>query len=181
MDMKKGICCFFGFVFIFAFLVIMFTGSAKAEVNVNINIGPPVLVSEPSEVVYVPRMGFYYVPGISYDVFFYNGYWWSPRGDRWYRAGQYNGSWVIVQRNYVPGLLFKVPKNYRSVYKNERPINYGQFKKQYRGNEGGQPKNMGGQLRNMGEQSRNIGGKPKNMGGQQKNMGGKNQGRGGKH
>ena len=127
--MKKSL-----FVLIFAFLVIGFAGTSQAEINVNINIGPPpIVVAEPPAVVMMPRMGIYFVPGISFDVFFYNGYWWSPRGDRWYRASQYNGPWGIVQRSYVPGPLFRVPKNYRSVYKNERPINYGQWKKQYQG------------------------------------------------
>ena len=164
--MKKGL------VLIFAFLVIGFAGTARAEVNVNINVGPPVFVSEPPEVVYVPSMGFYFVPGISYDVFFYNGYWWSPRGDRWYRAGRYNGSWVIVQRSYVPPLFFKMPKNYRAVYKNEHRINYGQWKKN-NWRPIAQPKNIDRQPRDMG-------GQPRNMGGQHKMQGGNKQGRGGK-
>ena len=132
--MKKSL-----YVLIFAFLVIGSAGTAQAEINVNINIGPPpIVVSEPPAVVMMPRMGIYFVPGVSFDVFFYNGYWWSPRGDRWYRASQYNGPWGVVQRNYVPGQLFKVPKNYRVVYKNERPINYKQWKNNY-----GQPKKQG--------------------------------------
>jgi hypothetical protein len=77
--------------------------------------------------------GVYFVPGVNYDVFFYNGYWWSPRGARWYRAKQYKGPWGVVQINHVPRNLFKVPKNYREVYKKQKPINYGQWKKQSKG------------------------------------------------
>ncbi|MCX5748759.1 MAG: hypothetical protein NTZ10_00725 [Candidatus Saganbacteria bacterium] len=133
--MKKSLCGLFGFVLVFAFMVIGSMGTVQAEVNVNINIGPPpIVVSEPPQVVMMPQYGIYFVPGISYDVFFYNGYWWSPRGNSWYRARQYNGPWGVVQRNYVPGYLFKVPKNYREVYKKERPINYGQWKKQSQNN-----------------------------------------------
>lgn len=119
-------------------LAVLFTGfanTAQAEVNVSINFGPPpIVVSAPPEVVMMPGMGVYFVPGISYDVFFYNGYWWSPRGDRWYRSSQYKGPWGVVQRSYVPGNLIRVPKNYRSVYKKERPIKYGEWKGQGRGN-----------------------------------------------
>lgn len=128
--MNKSIYSLFGFVLISSFLIIGSTGAAQAELNVNINIGPPpITVSEPPHVVMIPKFGVYFVPGVSYDVFFYNGYWWSPRGDRWYKARQYKGPWGVVQRKHVPGNLFKVPKNYREVYKKEKPINYGQWKK----------------------------------------------------
>ncbi|OGC04725.1 hypothetical protein A2276_01970 [candidate division WOR-1 bacterium RIFOXYA12_FULL_43_27] len=126
--MKKFFCCLFGFVLIFA----ASAGIAKAELNVNINLGPPpIVVSEPPHVVMIPRTGIYYVPNVSYDVFFYNGFWWSPRGDRWYRSSQYKGPWGAVERAYVPAHLFKVPKNYRVVYKKEKFISYGQWKKHH--------------------------------------------------
>ncbi|MFA4858056.1 MAG: hypothetical protein WC901_05665 [Candidatus Margulisiibacteriota bacterium] len=130
--MKNSLYGLFGVAFIFVVLGLVFAGGAQAEVNVNINIGPPpIVVAEPPEVVMIPQTEIYFVPGISFDVFFCNGYWWSPRGDRWYRAKAYNGSWVVVSRNYVPAHLFKVPKNYRVVYQKERHINYGQWKKQH--------------------------------------------------
>ena len=172
--MKKSYYGCLGFVLIFSFLIIGAAGMARAEVNVNINIGPPVFVSEPSEVVYVPSLGFYFVPGGTYDVFFYNGYWWSRRSDRWFRASQYRGPWGVVSS--VPGNLRGLRSDYRVVYaKTGSRINYGQWKKNnWRPVE--QPKKMGGQPKNMGEQH-------KNMGGDSKKTGGKNQGRGrgGKH
>lgn len=123
--MKKIFCCLF---LIFA----VYAGIAQAELNVNINLGPPpIVVSEPPHIVMIPQTGIYYVPNVSYDVFFYNGFWWSPRGDRWYRASQYKGPWGAVEHAYVPAHLLKVPKNYRVVYKKEKFINYGQWKKQH--------------------------------------------------
>ena len=80
----------------------------------------------------MPQMGIYYVPSVNFDLFFYNGYWWSPRGNRWYRAREYNGPWGVVRRKAVPASLFKVPKNYREVYKQEQHINYKQWKAQPR-------------------------------------------------
>lgn len=109
---------------------------ALAEVSVNINIGPPpIVVPEPPEVVLVPRTGIYFVPGLTFDVFFYNGYWWSPRGDRWYRARAYNGPWTIIDRRYVPRPVVRVPGDYRSRFERERHIPYGQWKKE-RGHRG---------------------------------------------
>jgi hypothetical protein len=154
VDEKEAMCVKKGLVLVFAFLVIGFAGTALAEINVSINIGPPVFVSEPPEVVYVPQMGFYFVPGGTYDVFFYNGFWWSRRGDHWWSARQYRGPWGVA--GSVPGNLRGLRNDYRSVYgKTGKRINYGQWKNN-----------------NM---------RPINVGGQQKTQGGKNKGRGDKH
>ena len=104
---------------------------AVAELNVNINFGPPpVIVAEPPAVVMIPRSQVYFVPDPQIDIFFHAGYWWSPRGDRWYRARAYDGPWVIVERRYVPAPVYRVPKDYRVVYEREKHIPYGQWKKQ---------------------------------------------------
>ena len=109
------------------------TREASAEMQVNINLGPPpIVVAEPPEVVLVPRSQVYFVPHPEIDVFFYNGYWWSPRGNRWYRARAYNGPWGVVARRYVPGPVVRVPRDYRVVYERERRIPYGQWKKQHK-------------------------------------------------
>jgi hypothetical protein len=130
---------------------------ASAEVNVNVNLGPPpVVVSEPPEVVLVPGSSVYFVPSVNYDLFYYNGFWWSPRGDRWYRAREYNGPWRGVSRRIVPPPLVRVPRDYRRVYVRERHIPYGQWKKERgdhgRGRHGGWQEHGGrGEGRGQGE------------------------------
>lgn len=107
-------------------------GSAQAEVNVNINIGPPpVVVAEPAEVVLIPQIGVYFVPDSEPDLFFYAGFWWSPRGGGWYRSRAYNGPWVVVERRVVPAQVIRVPKNYRVRYVKEKHVPYGQWKKSH--------------------------------------------------
>lgn len=102
---------------------------ASAEVSVSINIGPPpIVVAEPPEVVLIPRTQVYFVPG-GIDIFFYGGYWWSPRGDRWYRSKAYNGPWGVVNRRNVPAGVRGVPKDFRGRYEREPRIPYGQWKK----------------------------------------------------
>jgi hypothetical protein len=116
-----------------ALLVCGSPGSAAAGVNVGINVNlgpPPIVVAEPPEVVLVPRSQVYFVPGLEFDVFFHNGYWWSPRGDRWYRSKAYNGPWRIIDRRHVPGAVVRVPHDYRRTYVKERRIPYGQWKKE---------------------------------------------------
>jgi hypothetical protein len=106
--------------------------TARAEVNVNINLGPPpIVVAEPPAVVMVPQSRVYFVPDPHVDVFFFEGYWWSPRGPSWYRARAYNGPWSVVERSRVPRAVVYVPLDYRARYDRERHIPYGQWKKNH--------------------------------------------------
>jgi len=102
---------------------------AVADVRVNLNLGPPpIAVAQPPEVVLVPGSQVYFVPDVDYDVFYYNGYWWSPRGDRWYRARGYDGPWRVVGRRYIPAPVYRVPRDYRRMYYRERHVPYGEWR-----------------------------------------------------
>ena len=107
-----------------------FSGSARAEVSVSINLGPPpIVVAAPPEVVMIPGSQIHFVPDPKIDVFFFGGYWWSPRGERWYRARAYNGPWGVIERHRVPRAVIYVPRDYRARYQRERPVPYRQWKK----------------------------------------------------
>ena len=112
-----------------ALLTLLIAAPAAAEVSLSINIGPPIVVAPPAAMVMVPGTGVYFAPGLDVDIFFYGGYWWSPRGDRWYRATGYDGPWRMVRRSSVPRVVYRVPRDYRHVYAGERHIPYGQWKK----------------------------------------------------
>jgi len=130
--MKKRIYGMLGlFVLLGAMMPLGETNEVVAQVQVDINIGPPpIVVAAPPAVVMVPRSKVYFVPDPYVDVFFYNGYWWSPRGNRWYRSRAYKGPWGVVDQRYVPGPVHRVPRDYRTVYEKEKHIPYGQWKKQ---------------------------------------------------
>lgn len=106
---------------------------ASAEVNVSINIGPPpIVVAAPPALVMVPNSEIFFVPDPKIDVFFFNGFWWSSRGSEWYRSTEYKGPWKIINKRHVPASVFHVPKNYRHLYKKEKHIPYGQWKKKWK-------------------------------------------------
>lgn len=129
--MRKNVFGVIGVVIILGALFV-FGGmkEAGAQVQVNINLGPPpVMVAEPPEMVPVPGSRVYFVPEPEIDIFYYNGYWWSPRGPQWYRSRAYNGPWAIVEQRHIPVPVYKVPKDYRVVYAKEKHIPYGQWKK----------------------------------------------------
>jgi hypothetical protein len=112
--------------------VVGFSPPARAEVSVSINLGPPpIVVAEPPGLVLVPQSQVYFVPDPQIDVFFYGGYWWSPRGERWYRARAYNGPWGVIERHRVPRAVVYMPRDYRTRYVRERHVPYGQWKKEH--------------------------------------------------
>ncbi|RPJ15601.1 MAG: hypothetical protein EHM30_08410 [Desulfobacteraceae bacterium] len=96
---------------------------AKAGPHISINIPlpppPPFLFPSPPEVIVVPRSQVVIAPHPEVDIFFYDDYWWSPRGDRWFRSRHYNGPWHIISLHYVPAHIRGVPRDYRTVYERE--------------------------------------------------------------
>jgi hypothetical protein len=128
--MRKNVYGVLGLVILLGALCVLgWTKVASAAVQVNINLGPPpIRVAEPPEMVMIPGIQVYFVPGLEFDVFFYNGYWWSPRGNRWYRSRDYNGPWKTISRFRVPSPVSRVPKDYRSRYEKQQHIPYGQWK-----------------------------------------------------
>ncbi len=106
---------------------------ALSGVNVNLNIGPPaVVVAEPPEMVVVPQSMVYFAPGVSVELLFFDGYWWTPKEGRWFRATAYNGPWTVVGPRHVPAELVHLPPGYRARYGHGEHIPYGQLKKHHR-------------------------------------------------
>src|SRR5512135_879809 len=113
-----------------AFAALLFAAlaaPAAAGVNVNVNIGPPaVVVSEPPELVVVPQSMVYFAPGVSVELLFYDGYWWTPKEGHWFRSRAYNGPWASVGPRYVPAEIVRLPRDYRTVYVHGEHVPYGQ-------------------------------------------------------
>ncbi len=125
-------------LFAFPILAAVLASGAPASahsdfgVNLNINLGPPpVYAAPPSELVLIPGTGIYFVPGVSADIFFYDGYWWSPRGPRWYRGYSPRGPWYAIGPRVVPGPLYRVPRDYRVVYGREERIPYRRWEREH--------------------------------------------------
>ncbi|RJQ23242.1 MAG: hypothetical protein C4560_00790 [Nitrospiraceae bacterium] len=107
----------------------------NADVSVDIHIGPPpvYVVPAPPEVVVIPGTYAYFIPGITVDIIFYQGYWYRPYNEYWYRAGHYNGPWKYIVRQSVPVAILNLPPDYRHVPPGHQRIPYGQLKKNWRG------------------------------------------------
>ncbi len=117
-----------------AALVTMFAAApAISGVNVNLNIGPPaVVVAEPPEMVVVPESMVYFAPGVSVELLFYEGYWWTPKEGRWFRSRAHNGPWTVVGPRGVPAEIVHLPRDYRTVYVRGEHVPYGQLNRHWR-------------------------------------------------
>ena len=84
--------------------------SADAEVHFGINIGINVPVYP--DLVRVPGYPVYYNPYGNENYFFYDGQYWVYEQDNWYSSNWYNGPWDLVEPEYVPLYMLRVPVRY---------------------------------------------------------------------
>jgi hypothetical protein len=104
----------------------------RSEVSVNINIGPPaIVVAEPPEMIPIPRSMVYFAPGVSVDLFFFEGYWWTRNDGRWFRSRGYRGPWKVIGPRGVPVEIVRVPHDYRTVYIREHRVPHGHLKRHW--------------------------------------------------
>lgn len=119
-------------LFISLLLIQPYTASAEVNVNVNIGIPPVFTMTEPPEVVVIPGTYAYVVPDISVDIIFYRGYWYRPHEDRWFISHSYNGPWVYIVREKMPGVILNLPPNYRNIPPGNARITYRQLEKNWK-------------------------------------------------
>ena len=89
---------------------------AAAQVSVNVNVGPPpVIFSAPPRVVVIPQSPVAYAPDTSYNVFFYDGRYWSFHDGAWFLASTHRGPWAFVPVAQVPRPVIAVPVRYYKI------------------------------------------------------------------
>lgn len=107
-------------------------GGAAVSINVQIGAPPPVTFPAPPEVVVIPGTYIYYAPGISFDLFFYRGYWWRPWHGRWYRSQYYRGPWVYMAPRWVPRPIIGLSPGWHSRPPMLRRVPYWQLRRNWR-------------------------------------------------
>jgi hypothetical protein len=123
-----------GFVFLLAAVAavgaVALPGVASAQVQVDIGISVPLpplprfVFPAPPEVVVIPETYMYVVPEVEVDIVFYQGYWYRPHSDRWYRASSYNGPWNLLTVEHVPNAFKTLPPGFRKVKPEHARIPY---------------------------------------------------------
>ena len=105
-------------IVLFAALVGMVSTPALAQLPVEVTPPPISFESPPPLVTIAP--GVQVVPDLDEEVFFVDGYYWSRRGDVWYRMKGYQGGWLAVQDKDVPPALKRLPKGKYKHYKRRK-------------------------------------------------------------
>jgi hypothetical protein len=92
---------------------------AHADVNVGIHVGiaapPPVVVTQPPRLVVVPGSVVSYAPGVDFNLFFFEGRYWSFHNGAWFVAPAGKGAWVRVPADRVPAPVLAVPVTYYKI------------------------------------------------------------------
>jgi hypothetical protein len=83
-------------------------GIAVAVPSIQIGVNVPVY----PELVPVPGYPVYYDPRASVNYFFYDGAYWVYQADGWYVSSWYDGPWHVVEPDYVPLYVLRVPVRY---------------------------------------------------------------------
>jgi hypothetical protein len=76
--------------------------------NVRIGINLPVF----PELVPVPGYPVYYAPRLDANYFFYDGMYWVYWDDTWYASNWYDGPWWLVEPDFVPLFILRIPVRY---------------------------------------------------------------------
>ncbi len=111
-----------------------FSLGVNAPVAVAAPALPPLTLSAPPPVVAVPGTYVYAAPAVGANLFLYQGYWYRPYNQYWYRAKYYNGPWAYVTPRAVPAPLFTANRHmYRQVAYHRHipygggPVNWGRW------------------------------------------------------
>ncbi len=98
-------------------IVLLLCLAQPAAAQVSVSIGLPhvsIGINLPlyPELVQVPGYPVYYAPQVSANYFFYDGYYWVFQDDYWYASNWYNGPWWLVEPDYVPLFILRIPVVY---------------------------------------------------------------------
>lgn len=96
---------------------LLLSPAALAEVSVGVRISVPgvsIGINVPAypDLVLVPGYPVYYAPDLDTNYFFYDGLYWIYVDDHWYVSDWYNGPWGLVEPDYVPVFLLRIPVFY---------------------------------------------------------------------
>lgn len=98
-------------------VLLSLTTASRAEVDVRIGIGLPSVhigINLPFFPEFYPIPGYpvYYAPRIPANYFFYDGMYWVFADDNWYASYWFNGPWWLVEPDFVPLFILRIPVFY---------------------------------------------------------------------
>jgi len=84
---------------------------ARTSLSIGINIAPPVVTYHQEPHWVHPNGARVWIvddPALGYDYFRYGGWYWIYDRDTWFRSRRYNGPWMGVRSEVVPGPIWRM-------------------------------------------------------------------------
>ena len=102
---------------VFIVLGMLLCSAASSAAQLSIGIGLPhvsIGINLPvyPQLVRVPGYPVYYAPRLEANFFFYDSMYWVYQDDNWYASSWYNGPWGLVNPEYVPLFVLRIPVRY---------------------------------------------------------------------
>ncbi len=87
--------------------LVLLPSVSRAQVELRVRV--PTIRFEVAPPLVVVQEGVQVVPDHQDEVFVSDGWYWHRAHGNWYRTRNHRGGWVVVQREYVPVPLVKIP------------------------------------------------------------------------
>lgn len=97
-------------------LALLLPTAASAQVEIRLGVPLP-----PTVQMVVVSPGVQVIEDYDEEVFFSDGYYWTRRDERWYRARSPRAAFVPVRPRYVPASLVGLPPRSYRYYRREPP------------------------------------------------------------
>jgi len=105
----------------FAILTVAATPAFAQGVTVVVPPPPVIRFEQPPPVVEV-NPGVQVVEDQEEEVFVVDGWYWTRRGDHWFRARDHRGGWVVAEPRAVPVTLVKMPRGKYKHWKRNKAV-----------------------------------------------------------
>ncbi len=93
---------------------------------------PGTVIERPSNLYLIPGLSIYFVPEISFEIFFSGSLWYQRIEGNWYSGPSYRGPWRILAPKTIPKKFRKIPRDYRKRYREYDWVPYGYWEKRDR-------------------------------------------------
>ena len=85
--------------------------ASAGDVNISVGWPPPLIVEKP-RVVVVPETQVYRAPNLDFNVFLFEGRYYSFHNDRWFMSVKIGAPWTPLVIERVPVAVREVPAQY---------------------------------------------------------------------
>jgi hypothetical protein len=86
-----------------------------ADVNIKVSVSPPAAIAAPPRVVSIEGSRVFYAPASSYNLFIYDGRYYSFHNGVWFVAAGAGSRWTFVASTAVPPAVLAVPVSYYRI------------------------------------------------------------------